>query len=62
MSKSIGVHETLELHELLMFKTICSAKSQLISKLSLDSELKKLLEEDVTKSTQHIEQLKNILS
>jgi similar to spore coat protein len=62
MTKPVGVHEALELHELLMFKTVCTTKSAAMSKLAEDSELKNLLNQDVSKSTQHIEQLRSILS
>ncbi|PLR95116.1 hypothetical protein [Bacillus sp. T33-2] len=62
MPKPIGVHETLELHELLMFKNVCTTKSATMSGLAQDDELKSILNQDVTVSRQHIEQLKGILS
>jgi similar to spore coat protein len=62
MTKPAGVHEALELHELLMFKNVCTTKSAVMSKLAQDDELKNLLNQDVSKSTQHIEEIRNILS
>ncbi|PLR84385.1 spore coat protein [Bacillus canaveralius] len=62
MATPIGVHETLELHELLMFKNVCATKSATMSTLAQDDELKRILNEDVNKSRHHIEQLQNILS
>lgn len=56
---TLGLHETLELHELLSFKTLCMTKSQLMSGLVQDQELKSLLDQDVNSTKGHIQQLQN---
>lgn len=46
----LAFHETMELHELLNFKTVCMVKSKLMSGVVFDQDLKLLLEKDVTQS------------
>lgn len=43
MTKLLGLHETLELHELLTFKNLCLTKTTTMSALVQDEELKNLL-------------------
>lgn len=62
MAKVMGVHETLEVHELLTFKNLCLTKSQTMSGLVQDQALKDILTQDVTASKQHIQQLQGFLS
>lgn len=58
----LAMHETLELHEILLFKTACLTKSIAMLELVQDSKLKKLLQEDVKLSSKAIEDLSDILS
>ncbi|WP_394514484.1 hypothetical protein [Priestia aryabhattai] len=60
--KDLGVHETLELHELLTFKNICLTKSATMIGLAQDVELKNILARDVTQTKLHVQQLKSLLS
>ncbi|RFU61625.1 hypothetical protein [Peribacillus glennii] len=57
MQQNLGLHETLELHELLTFKNNCLTKSSTMGALAKDDELKRLLALDVKQSKQEIEQL-----
>lgn len=58
----LAMHETLELHEILLFKTACLTKSIAMLELVQDSKLKKLLQEDVKLSSKAIEDLSDVLS
>ncbi|MFC3885706.1 hypothetical protein ACFOU2_20410 [Bacillus songklensis] len=62
MTKSLGLHETLEVHELLTFKNVCLTKSTTMSGLAQDEELKALLSTDVSTGKQHIQQLQGFLT
>ncbi|WP_078551785.1 hypothetical protein [Bacillus alkalicellulosilyticus] len=61
MKKTLALHETLELHELLSFKNICLTKSTTMSGLVQCEELKEILSMDVSIGKQHIEQLQGFL-
>jgi similar to spore coat protein len=58
----LAVHETMELHELLMFKTTCMTKSKTMQTLVQDDELKSMMQQDVDQSTKAIQGLQNLLS
>lgn len=60
-NQKLGVHETLELHELLTFKTLCATKSSTMSTLASDAQLKSMLQQDTKLSKQHINELQSIL-
>ena len=60
-SQNVGVHEALELHEILVFKTLCATKSSTMAKLTSDPQLKTILGQDVKQSKQHINTLQNHL-
>ncbi|MGS2779006.1 hypothetical protein ACVBAX_16720 [Robertmurraya sp. GLU-23] len=62
MIDNIGVHESLELHELLTFKSLCLTKSTVMQALVTDPALKELMQEDVSASSRHIEGLKRHLT
>ncbi|WP_075981257.1 hypothetical protein [Bacillus massilinigeriensis] len=62
MIKYLGFHETLEVHELITAKNLSLTKSATMSKLAQDPELKSILEEEVTKATNHIQQLQNFIT
>jgi similar to spore coat protein len=62
MTQSLGLHETLEVHELLTFKNVCLTKSSTMSGLTQDKELKTLLSTDASRGRQHIQQLQDFLT
>jgi similar to spore coat protein len=62
MTKYLGLHETLDLHELLSFKNLCLTKATTMSVLAVDAELKAILSADVSTGTQHIQQLQQFLT
>jgi similar to spore coat protein len=62
MTKYLGLHETLDLHELLTFKNLCLTKAATMSVLAQNPELKAILSEDAVIGTQHIQQLQKFLT
>ncbi|WP_338471542.1 spore coat protein [Niallia sp. XMNu-256] len=60
-TKDIALHEKLEIHEILLFKTSCVKKSTAMLELVEDKELKKILEEDIEASTNAVKELSKIL-
>jgi similar to spore coat protein len=62
MPRNLGLHETLELHELLTFKNTCLTKSSSMSALAKDGMLQEILEQDISQSKQAIQQLQNFVS
>jgi similar to spore coat protein len=62
MTKYLGLHETLDVHELLSFKNLCLTKATTMSVLAQDEELKAILSEDVTSGIQHIQHLQQFLT
>lgn len=58
---TLGVHETLELHELLTFKSLCLTKSSTMSGLVQDDELKNLLTQDASQTKNHIQTLQQFI-
>jgi similar to spore coat protein len=57
---SLANHESLELHEILNFKTTCLIKSKMMSGVVFDQDLKALMEKDVKQSIQALEYLQNL--
>ncbi|MBY8914258.1 hypothetical protein KY305_16085 [Bacillus sp. YC2] len=57
-----GLHETLELHELLVFKNLCLTKSSTMTGLVQDDALKAILEQDAANTRTQIDQLKHLLA
>lgn len=57
---TLAAHESLEIHEVLNFKTLCLAKSKLMQGIVFDQELKALMQKDVEQSTQAIAELQAI--
>ncbi|MFS0869244.1 spore gernimation protein GerQ [Paenibacillus xylanilyticus] len=53
-------HESLDLHEVINFKTLCLAKSKLMQGLVFDQELKDLMQKDVIQSMQALQDLQAI--
>ncbi|MFL6562520.1 MAG: hypothetical protein ACJ8MO_41275 [Bacillus sp. (in: firmicutes)] len=62
MTKYLGLHETLDVHELLSFKNLCLTKATTMSALAQDEELKAILSSDVSTGIQHIQQLQRFLT
>lgn len=56
-----ALHETLEIHEIAAFKTICMTKSKTMDALVSDPGLKDILQQDVAVSTRQLEELRAIL-
>jgi similar to spore coat protein len=53
----LALHETMETHEILNFKTVSLLKSKLMQGICFDNELKALMEKDVQQSIQDINEL-----
>lgn len=60
--QNLTLHETMEIHELLNFKTICMTTSKLIQGVVFDQDLKALLGKDVQQSMQAVNALQGLLS
>jgi similar to spore coat protein len=58
----LAPHESMELHEMLNFKTNCLAKSKMMQGLVFDQDLRDLMEKDVQQSLKAIAGLKNLYS
>jgi similar to spore coat protein len=59
-TRGLANHETLELHEMLNFKTTCVIKSKMMSGVVFDQDLKALMEKDVQQSMQALEYLQGL--
>lgn len=57
----ISPHETFDVHELLVFKSICATKSKAMTVLAKDEDLKAILQQDFTVSQGQIKELKGLL-
>ncbi|MDO3679615.1 hypothetical protein [Paenibacillus ehimensis] len=62
MKKTYGLHETLDLHEIAAFKTICMTKSATMRGLVSDEDLRQLLDQDVELSTRQLQELDALLA
>lgn len=62
MNQAITLHETLEIHELLNFKTICMTTSKLAQGVVFDQELKTIMEKDVKQSMLAVNALQKLLT
>ncbi len=60
--QDLTFHETMEIHELLNFKTVCMTKSKLIQGVVFDQDLKALLERDVQNSMNATKVLQTLLT
>lgn len=58
---SYALHETLEVHELAAFKTVCMTKSKTMRGLVSDEELKRILQEDADVSARQLRELEAVL-
>ncbi len=58
----MGLHETLEVHELITFKNLCLTKAFIMSKFAQDPELKVILSTDVVSGRQHVGLLQEFIT
>nr|WP_035664527.1 hypothetical protein [Halalkalibacter akibai] len=61
MQKTLGVHESLELHELLTFKNLCLTKATTMKAIVNCEQLQSLMEQDIQNSTQAIQQYQSLM-
>lgn len=59
---SYALHETLEVHEIAAFKTVCLTKAKTMKLLVTDPSLKEILLQDVELSTRQLQELAAILT
>ena len=59
---NLAPNETMQVHEMLNFKTVCMTTSKMMEGVVFDQELKALLEKDVQQSITSINELKNLLA
>ncbi|KRE43200.1 hypothetical protein [Paenibacillus sp. Soil724D2] len=57
-----ALHETLEVHEIAAFKTVCLTKAKTMKLLVTDPTLKEILLQDVELSTRQLQELGAILT
>ncbi|SHF86252.1 hypothetical protein [Ornithinibacillus halophilus] len=62
MQDNLGVHESLELQEIMSFKSLCLTKASVMKALVTDETLKGLMEQDAMMHTRHLEELKSHLN
>ena len=61
-TKYMGLHETHEIHELLMFKNLCLTKATAMGALVQDQELGNILNADVTATKQQVQRLQEFIT
>ncbi|MEH7118755.1 hypothetical protein V7128_15220 [Neobacillus vireti] len=61
-TKYMGLHETHEIHELLMFKNLCLTKATAMGALVQDQQLKDMLNSDVTATKQQVQRLQEFIT
>ncbi len=57
VNNNLALHETMETHEILNFKTVCLLRSKLMQGICFDNELKRLMEKDVQQSIKDVNEL-----
>jgi similar to spore coat protein len=62
MPRNLGLHESLELHELLTFKNTCLTKSTTMGTLAQDAVLQEILNQDAAQSREAVEALRSLLA
>ena len=60
-NQNLAPNETMQVHELLNFKTVCMTTSKMMEGVVFDQDLKALLEKDVQQSITSISDLQNLL-
>ncbi|MGE5673858.1 MAG: hypothetical protein ACM3XM_08215 [Mycobacterium leprae] len=61
MTLNYALHETLELHELSAFKTVCLTKAKMMQLLVSDPDLIALMQQEVELSTRQLTELDGLL-
>jgi len=59
---NLAPNETMQIHEMLNFKTVCIATSKMMEGVVFDQDLKGLLEKDVQQSIGAISSLQKLLA
>lgn len=59
--KKLGIHEMMEVHELVNFKTVSLVKSKMLQGLVFDQDLRALMDKDVKQSIVAITALQALL-
>ncbi|THE09105.1 spore gernimation protein GerQ [Bacillus timonensis] len=59
-NQKLANHESLDLHEVINFKTLCLAKSKLMQGLVFDHDLRALMQKDVEQSMQALGELQTV--
>ena len=59
--QGLALNETMQIHEMLNFKTICMSTSKAMEGVVFDQELKALLEKDVQQSIKTASELQTLL-
>lgn len=59
-NQKLAAHESLDLHEVINFKTLCVAKSKLMQGLVFDQDLRALMQKDVDQSIQALGELQSV--
>lgn len=59
--ENLAPNETMQIHEMLNFKTVCMTTSKMMEGVVFDQELKALLERDVQQSIQSIQGLQMLI-
>jgi len=62
MTKFLALYETLDVHELLTFKSLCLTKAVTMIPFVQDEELKDILVNDIANGTEHIKRLQQHLT
>lgn len=57
-----ALHETLELHEIAVFKTLCLTKAKTMKALVSDEALKQILQQDVQVTSRQLKELDALLA
>ncbi|MDQ0255257.1 hypothetical protein J2S74_002639 [Evansella vedderi] len=58
--QKLAPHESVDLHEIINFKTLCLAKSKLMQGLVFDQDLKNLMQKDVEQTIKDLSDLQTI--
>ena len=59
---NLALNETMQVHEMLNFKTVCMTTSKMMEGVVFDQDLKALLEKDVKQSITSINDLQKLLA
>lgn len=59
--QDLTVHEAMEVHEILNFRTVCMARSKMMQGLVNDGDLRALMEKDVQQSITAAAELQQLL-